>query len=213
MTQVRRLPAPNLDRWLAAAASGEARGRSRLLRALVMGGATLTLAGCMGTGSTNPLVSEIESLPRTIDMPTSGSAVFTGPAYMDILDVDLGDMDGRATITADFDTGRVSGEFTDFVNENGRRFDGGATFADAAIVDGRFSAALEGELSRFDSAKNNRVGAYFVPESQVEGEFRGSDAEGVIGIFGGQVIHFEGDQPQQFTAPVTLKGSFAGTSD
>jgi hypothetical protein len=184
-----------------------------LMRVLATGGATLAVAGCMETGSMDPLVSEIDSLPRTLDMPTTGSAVYAGPAYMDILDFDLGDMDGRATITADFDTGRVSGEFTDFVNEKGRRFDGGATFTDAAIVEARFSAALDGELSRFDSSKDNRVGAYFVPESQVEGEFRGSDAAGVIGLFGGQVIHFEGDPPQQFTAPVALKGSFAATSD
>lgn len=176
----------------------------------------LTLAGCTAPGGDSSFAEGYEDVYEMMatgaaQMPTTGTANYTGKAGLDVMDEDIGDLTGDFSMTADFSSGTASGQIANLSGETGR-YDGTVALRSAAIENNTFTTELSGEISRYSTEKEYPVGVVFGGDSRAYGEFRGDSAEAVTGTFGGQGIHFEGDGSEmpRFEAPAGIKGGFVG---
>lgn len=175
-----------------------------------------TLSACVGSGDSgfSQDLKNLESVSPTpaSEMPTGGTATYSGHAGLDVMDNDIGDLDGDLALTADFARGSVRGTISGLKGDTGS-FDGELAIQNAEIDSNTFTGNLRGEISRYAPEKEYPVGAVFGDENRIYGEFRGDSAGAVVGTFGGQATHFEGSGAahQRFEAPVGIKGGFAAT--
>ena len=168
-----------------------------------------SLSGCLSSDGGDGLPALPEQVTAAQDMPVTGTATYSGRAGLDVMDNDIGDLDGDMNLTANFDAGTVGGTLSNLESDAGK-FDGTVSIVSAAIDQNTFTGELSGEISRFSEEKNDIVGAVFGDDSRIDGEFRGDSADAVAGRFAGQVTHFEGDDiaMPRFEAPVGIKGQF-----
>lgn len=170
-----------------------------------------TLSGCIGASEFggNQSYRDIAALPQTTvaSMPTVGTASYSGYAGLDVMDNDIGDLDGDLSLTANFANSTVGGRISNLEGDAGA-FNGSLAIEGGKINDSTFTGDLQGEISRLSNEKQHMVGAVFNGDSRMTGEFRGDGAEAVIGDFDGTVTHFEGSGPERFEAAVPIKGGF-----
>lgn len=141
---------------------------------------------------------------ETADMPTEGSATFTGGAVGFVITGDSGVRlsNGQSTVTANFASGLVDVDLNNFSgvsqvsgNVVDTPFDS-LTLLEAAIVDGGFTGGI------LTSTGDNSVAEVIGGNTtiQAEGQFYGiNDATGDPAEVGG-LIHAQGDTGQIFTS-------------
>lgn len=126
----------------------------------------------------------LERIGDTI-LPTSGSATYTGGysgllADLDNNLVNLGQINGLATLTADFANASIGGEITDRVNGDGRDFD------DLILT----TTSLDMTTGAFDNTTEGGVLVgldYDTAEGSFNGLIVGANGNEIVG--GVQVIH------------------------
>lgn len=177
---------------------------------------TGTLSGCVGSGEFGGVEdhNRFASTPQTsaAEMPNVGTATYSGRAGLDVMDNDIGDLDGDLALIADFSRGSVGGTISSLKGDVGS-FNGELTIENGAIKNNTFAGNLNGEISRYAPEKQYPVGVVFGDSNRVSGVFRDDYADVVTGSFSGQATHFEGsgtDYPR-FEGAVDVKGGFSAS--
>lgn len=132
---------------------------------------------------------EDSDLTPVNDMPTSGSATYTGLAAFGVgnafeFDDDDATVGAEARISANFGRGVVSGELTNFQANDGTAISGHADITDGVIVDNVFAADVAGNIS--SAVQSGRL------EGDLMGGFLGADAQAAGGIFEVDLIEGNG---------------------
>jgi hypothetical protein len=173
--------------------------RTRAIPAAII----LVLAGCGDGGGDDdapaPLSGQAAALTERLDreapfntgftgqpgqMPTSGSATFTGFASLDVQGARPVELTGRATLTADFGNATIIGAATGFEDErNGNlaRYGGTISFVNGSI--GK-SAAVPGSVPndirfRYEGTLS-APGTEVVVGGDATGKFRGTPIKGLV---------------------------------
>jgi hypothetical protein len=123
------------------------------------------------------------------DMPTSGSATYTGlagfgPGDVMYLDEDDITVASEARLQADFGRGVLSGELTNFQAYDGTAISGSADITDGVIIDNQFAANVSGNVS--SNILSGRL------DGDLVGGFLGDDAQGAGGLMDIDVIEANG---------------------
>lgn len=149
--------------------------------------------GSGGGGSDNPatdyrgdaaradrLVAETTGLGQTAAaaMPTRGRAEYDGVVGMAFggapHSLASAEMLGEVDLTANFGTGRISGEFDDFNTASGQEMQGELRLSNGRISGAGFTADIAGNLTGTTNAPGAVSGA-------IDGDFLGSNAAAIEG--------------------------------
>jgi hypothetical protein len=154
------------------------------------------LGGCLGTE--NPdfnkqgieavrFINQLEDLPETAEMPTTGSVEYRGVAAFTydapLSDANPGvDLFADMTMTADFDTNSIEGTIDSFNSPNGN-VSGTVDVTDGAIVSNIMQANGSGTIVDGDTSTALTL--------DLTGQFRDEDGSVVTGVISGEYTEGE----------------------
>lgn len=168
--------------------------------------AITALSGCLGSNNVDftqqavdaaMLLGEFQSLPATgvNEMPETATVVYTGTAsfsYDEQLqtgDPTSFDLLSDVTITADFDTNDVTGDFTNFNSRDGN-VEGTVTLDDGAVAGNLMAANASGTIVDGDVSTDMVL--------DVNGIFRGPDGQAISGGMSGSYVSDDGSSGEMF---------------